>query len=155
MKKISSIILRKIEYLCTCSVTTDSIDKASFHCFHPSSNFVTYRAQLSGTPSTDSRTLLLYIKNWVLLGPSIAVQGVLLTVDSECPVSIASMEDGGCNMTLVSSSSTHSIAVIIGGVVGGATALVLIIAVLLWVMKVSCSLLKSHRENTPVLQFQR
>ena len=73
-------------------------------------------------------------------GANIPVQGVLLGVDSECPVSIA-VNDGECKETPASSSSQSSTPAVIGGVV---VAVVLIIAILVFAMTVLVLVWKSR-----------
>ena len=108
--------MEELNELCQCGVSSDNIDGALFHCFDPSSLYVTYRARLSGTPETDGQTLVSYLENWVSGGPSISVQSILMRIDSDCPVTF---NDAECAETPVSqsSTSTDNTAAIIGGVV--------------------------------------
>ena len=127
-----------------CNITSDNIDDGFFICFDPSSLYVTYRARLSGIP--DSHILVSYIEDWVSGGASVLVQGVQIKLDSVCPVSIASFDDGECSESPTSPScqcSSNNTVAIIGGVV----AIVLIIAVLVIGMSVLVLVWKSHHKN--------
>ena len=66
-------------------------------CFSNSSSYVTYRARLEGTSQADSLSLISLIEDWVESGgASIIVTGVILKVDSQCPVAISSLSEGEC-----------------------------------------------------------
>ena len=148
LQDVTNEVLEELNDLCTCDITSDNIDKTSFRCFDPSSYFVTYRARLSGTPNITSHKLVSYIEDWVSGGTSIPVQGVLLRIDNECPVSIESLNDRECKETTTSSSPQSSTAAIIGGVV---VAVVLIIAVLVFALTVFLVLvLKSRHGNLSI-----
>ena len=124
-----------------CNITSDNIDGEFFKCFDPSSFYVTYRARLSGIP--NSHILVSYIEDWVSGGASVLVQGVQIMLDSMCPTSITSFDDGECSespTSATSQSSSDNTAAIIGGVV----AIVLIIAVLVCGMAVFFMLWKSR-----------
>ena len=112
-----------------CDITSDNIDEGLLRCFDTSSNYVTYRARLSGFFETGRDKFISYIEDWVSGGPIVRVQGVLLEVDAGCPVSITSFNDRECVSSSNSQSSTDDASdttAIIGGVV---IAIVLIIAV--------------------------
>ena len=146
MQKLDDIankIQQELQDLCMCDITSDVIiiNEAFFHCFDPSSYYVTYRARLSGTLDTDSRTIISYIEAWVSLGPSIPVQDALLMIDSECPVPVTSLEEGECSEAPV--SSRDNTPVIIGSVV----AAVLILAVLVIAIAVFIKVWKNRHET--------
>ena len=94
---------------------------------------MTYRARLSGTAEITSHTLLSYIEDWVSGGPSILVQGALLIIDHECPVSITAVDDGECIPDITTESPNFTRPVIIGGTV---VAVVLIISTTLVIVVV-------------------
>ena len=117
---ITSAVLEQLTIMCTeCGITSDIIDTPSVACFPESPTSVTYRARLLGTSETDSGSLISLIEEWVSGGAGIIMTGVLVTVDSECPVAISSLGEGECTP-----STTDNTAAIIGGVV----AVILIIA---------------------------
>ena len=89
---ITSAVLHQLTVSCTeCGVTRAFIDTPSFACFPESPTSVTYRARLLGTDS-----LISLIEEWVSGGAGIIMTGVLVTVDSECPVAISSLGEGEC-----------------------------------------------------------
>ena len=83
-----------------CSITNDIIDKQSFSCYPESPSYLTYRARLEGTSERDSSSLVSLIETWVGGGATVIVTGVLLQIDSECPVAISSLSDKKCVNTL-------------------------------------------------------
>ena len=101
------------------------IDEQSFSCYEESPTHVTYRARLSGTSERASDSLISLIEDWVRVGPTIIVTGVLLTVDSHCSVAISSPSDPECSTAATSNSgATPSIPIIVGGVVVGVIAVI-------------------------------
>ena len=117
---ITSAVLEQLTIMCTeCGITSDIIDTPSFACFPESPTSVTYRARLLGTSETDSGSLISLIEEWVSGGAGIIMTGVLVTVDTKCPVAISSLGEGECQP-----STNDNTAAIIGGVV----AVILIIA---------------------------
>ena len=134
--------MEKLNELCQCGVSSDNIDGVRLHCFEPSSLDVTYRARLSGTLETDSHTLLSYLEKWVSGGPSIPVQSILMTIDSDCAIDKETFGDGECVETSTaetsspqSCTSTDNTAAIIGGTV---VVVMLILAVLIFALAVLC-----------------
>ena len=101
---------------------------------------MTYRARLLGTSETDSGSLISLIEEWVSDGAGIIMTGVLVTVDSECPVAISSLGEGECQP-----STTDNTAAIIGGVV----AVILIIAFAV-VAIILTLILKNRCGNVPI-----
>ena len=145
---ITGAVLHQLTVSCTeCGVTSAFIDTPSFACFPESPTSVTYRARLLGTDS-----LISLIEEWVSGGAGIIMTGVLVTVDSECPVAISSLGEGECQQPPTTSSETitdttsastdsaasdsSNTAAIIGGIV---LAAVLIISVAVTVIIVTLS----------------
>ena len=133
---------------CTCNVTSDNIDEGAFNCFEaPSSNFVTYRAQLTGNVEADiyAYALLSYIEDWVSGSPIVHVQGVAMKIDSECVVPIKSFADGECNEMPTSSSNSTSattknfgdnVAIVIGVVIIIIVIVILVFTTaLIWIIR--------------------
>ena len=97
LEVITSAVLHQLTVSCTeCGVTSAFIDTPSFACFSESPTSVTYRTRLLGTSETDSGSLISLIEEWVSGGAGIIMTGVLVTVDSECPVAISSLGEGEC-----------------------------------------------------------
>ena len=131
-----------------CGITSDIIDTQSFACYPESPTYVTYRARLEGTSESDSGSLISLIEDWVRGGASIIVNGVLMTVDSECSVAISSLNEGECDTTSSTSSQSSSDNVaIIGGTVA-AVVIVLIVAIAFVI--VVALVLKNRRRNVSI-----
>ena len=131
-----------------CGITSDIIDRQSFSCNPESPTHVTYRATLEGTSETDSGSLISLIEDWVRGGASIVVNGVLMTVDSECSVAISSLSEGECDTTTSSTStqSSSNNAAIIGGTVPVVIVLIVAIALVIIVILV----LKTRRGDLSI-----
>ena len=166
---ITSAVLHQLTVSCTeCGVTSAFFDAPSFACFSGSPTSVTYRARLLGTSETNS--LISLIEEWVSGGAGIIMTGVLVTVDSECPVAISSLGEGECHLpttdpitdsevttpdptsdpvTDSTLSTTDNTAAIIGGSV---VAVILIIALTLaavtitFILKKNCGNVNKQKE---------
>ena len=108
-----------------------AIDEEYFACDSESPTYVTYRARLEGTSETDSGSLIPLIEAWARSGPNITAGG-LLTVNSQCPVSISSLtnpEEGLCESPTTAPDeqilSIQNIAIIAG--VGGGILLIFVV----------------------------
>ena len=135
--------MEELNELCQCGVSSDNIDGALFHCFEPSSFYVTYRARLT---RTDSRTLVSYLEDWVSGGPIIPVQSILMTIDSNCLVAIDGFGEGECDKTSESqsSTSTDNTAATIIGLTIVIVVLLVIVAVLIFALAL---LWRSHHKK--------
>ena len=131
-----------------CGITSDIIDRRSFSCNPESPTYVTYRARLEGTSETDSGSLISLIEDWMRGGASIIVNGVRLTVDSECSVAISSLSEGECDTTTssTSSSSSSNNAAIIAGIV----VIVLSIVIAVTVVIIVALVLKNRHGNLSI-----
>ena len=101
------------EQLCRCGFTAGHIDRgvSGFQCGNQL-NQVVFRSKLNGTVTTNASTLTNYINWWTSSGVSITVQGLILDLDSMCPVRISSFSDPEC-------ASVTDVSAIVGGVVAG------------------------------------
>ena len=100
LEDIISAVLEELTDSCAeCGISSDIIDRQSFACFPESPTHVTFRARLRGSSETDSGSLISLLESWVSGGATIIVTGVLMTVDAECSVAIASLSEGECSMT--------------------------------------------------------
>ena len=117
LEDIISAVVKELTASCGgCGISSDIIDEQSFSCFPESPTYVTFRARLGGSSETDSGSLISLLESWVSGGATIIVTGVLMTVDAECSVAIASLSEGECS-TEAPASSTDNTAGVIGGVV--------------------------------------
>ena len=89
--------MEQLEALCA-ECASENINRQSFSCFEESPLFLTYRARLEGTSDTDSGSFIPLIEAWVRGGgASVIVAGVLMTVDSQCSVTISFPSDPECS----------------------------------------------------------
>ena len=97
LKIITSALLEQLLVSCfECRVASAFINTPSFACFSESPTSVIYRDRLIGTSETHNGSLISLIEEWVSGGAGIIMAGVLMTVDSECPVAISSLGEGEC-----------------------------------------------------------
>ena len=122
-----------------CGITSDIIDKQSLACHHESPSFLTYRARLEGTSERDSEFIVSLMEEWVMSGASIIVTGVLMTVDTHCPVAISSLNNTNCfpssDTTTDNTDDTDNAASIFFGVV---VAIITIIAAVIIITGLVC-----------------
>ncbi len=60
------------------------------------SHEVTFRARLHASPTANLTQLINYIIHWVETGASVAISGILLSVDRGCDIVIESFSDPEC-----------------------------------------------------------
>ena len=130
LEEVTRTVQEVLSDSCQCDITADSIDEESFTCSEDSSNYVTYRARLSGTSEQDSASLISLIEDWVATGPTIRVQGVLMIVGDRCSATISDLSEGVCSSSGAQTDST-STGAIVGGGVAVAVALILIVVVVI------------------------
>ena len=111
-------VVQNTELSCQCTLSTERITEGAFRCFENSEQQVTFRARLHGTAQVTSSQLIVYIEQWKAMDVTIAVQGVLLSVDRACIVAVSSFSDLECEVP----SSVN--AAIIGSVVAVAVLLI-------------------------------
>ena len=73
------------------------ITKEAFQCFVQDSHEVTFRARLHASPTATLTQLINYIIHWIETGASVAINGILLTVDRGCDIVIDSFSEPECN----------------------------------------------------------
>ena len=158
IEDITNAVMKELNVSCTeCGITNDIIDEQLFACVPQSPTYVTYRARLEGTSETDSGSLISLIEEWVSNGASIIVTGVLMTVDTECSVAIASLSEGQCSATTESTMTTNDSTVTttestmttngstMPAIIGGVVAVILIIALPIAAVVVTVTfIMKSH-----------
>ena len=124
------------------------ISMQAFRCFPESLSAVTYRAQLHEIPETDLR---LIIEDLVKDGRPVVVQSLVLQINSSCPVFVSGVNDDECHLPVVGSPSPEpsSIAVIVGGAVGGTIGVILVIGVVIIVIT---KVIARHRQAMAKMQ---
>ena len=65
-----------------------------------STDYVTYRARMSGNFQNDSLSIISPIEDWVSMGPSILILGLSFEVDTNCSVIISDFNDQECPRSL-------------------------------------------------------
>ena len=130
---ISSAIVSVLTNIqeCQCPINEYYLRDAILMCsMEP--NDVIFRARLFSTPEATITQLLMFLEDWVSIGPTISINGENLAVQSSCPVVIQSFNETGCPPSVAEEpeSFNYSLVYIIVGVVGGVmvTVLLLIIA---------------------------
>ena len=131
LRNITNAVVRNINQLCQCGLSSDCITESTFQCFQNSEQQVTFRARLHGTTPPSISELLGHLRTFVSqTGSTIAVQGVSLDVDSSCPVAINTFNDPGClPPTIAPSDNTAAI-------IGGVVAVVVVMAVVIIVFAI-------------------
>ena len=84
------------------------ITDGAFQCFTQDSHEVTFRARLHATPTTTPMQLINYVIHWIEEGASVALSGILLSVDEGCDVVIESFSKPECSGQPL---TTHAIAI--------------------------------------------
>ena len=164
LKDITSAVLEELRKSCTdCAITNDIVDKEFFSlCESP--KYVMYRARVEGTSQIDSGSLVSLIAKWVSGGPRIIVTKVQMELDSECSVAIL----GECGQittepatgvtetptvtvdtvavdTQDTSASQTGNAALVGGTT--AVAIILIIAITVIVVAIVALVIVRHRQK--------
>ena len=97
MTQVIKAIIDNTASLCeSCELTVNHIADGGFQCFTQGAHEVTFRAHLYATPVATLQQLIAHISHWVENGASIAISGLLLTVDSRCDIVIASFSEPEC-----------------------------------------------------------
>lgn len=73
------------------------VTNGAFQCFVQDSHEVTFRARLHASPTANLTQLINYIIHWIEAGASVAISGILLTVDQGCDIVIESFSEPECN----------------------------------------------------------
>ena len=96
--QVTSAITDNVNDLCEdCSLTANHITQGAFQCFVQNSHEVTFRARLHDTPTTTTTELINHIISWIETGASIAINGILLSVDQECDAVLGTFSEPECH----------------------------------------------------------
>ena len=144
---IKEEIIKQVLMRCSCQFTTSNIISDTFSCRGSQGEFedtVVYRANITlqvPISITDADDIVTYINQWVQDEPSVAVKGIALALDADCPTMLASFDSNDCvtveepsNQTNPSSSSSSSFGIIIGAAVAAVVVIVLIIVIIIIVV---------------------
>ena len=94
---MSTVVDNVLEQCEDCGLTMNHITNGAFQCFIQDSHEVTFRARLHASPTTSSTQLINYIIHWIETGASVALSGILLSVDRGCDIVIESFSEPECN----------------------------------------------------------
>ena len=86
-----------IELCEDCAFTVNHITEAAFQCFEQNSHEVTFRARLHGSSNATLMELINSIIMWIENGASVAINGILLSVDQGCDVVLESFSAPECH----------------------------------------------------------
>ena len=81
---------------CQCDYRVEGITNAGFRCFPESPTAVTFRAEISESPSLPATQLVGFLEAWVSSGSVVLVQAQLLNVDTTCATIIDSFSEEEC-----------------------------------------------------------
>ena len=117
--------------MCQCRFNKSNVDEESFAaCNDQFSEYVTFRARLSGTSDNDSEYLVSLLAKWVSTSPKISVDGLEMKVankELDCTVFISGLNDRDC-VSELSKKDGVDLAVILPSVFGTLTAAIVAIA---------------------------
>ena len=95
--QVTSTVVDNVLAQCEdCGLTKNHITDGAFQCFMQDSHEVTFRARLHASPTANLTQLINYIIHWIETGASVAISGILLSVDRECDIAIESFSDPEC-----------------------------------------------------------
>ena len=143
---IKEEIIKQVLMRCSCQFTTSNIISDTFSCRGSQREFedtVVYRANITlqvPISITDADDIVTFINQWVQDQPSVAVKGVALVLDADCPTMLDSFDSDDCkpsDQTSPSSSSSSSsspFGIIVGAAVAAVVVNVLIIVIIIIVV---------------------
>ena len=147
---IKEEIIKQVVGPCSCQFTTSNIISDTFSCRGSQGKFedtVVYRGNITlQVPISikDADDIVTYINQWVQNEPSVAVKGITLALDADCPTMLDSFDSDDCiivegpsNQTSPSSSSSSSsspFGIIVGAAVATVVVIVLIIVIIIIVV---------------------
>jgi hypothetical protein len=144
-------IVSDLENMCQCRFNKSNVDEESFAaCNDHFSEYVTFRARLSGTSDNDSEYLVSLLAKWVSTSPKISVDGLEMKVTNNelnCTVFLSGHNDRDC-VSELSRNNDVELAVILPSVFG---ILVAAIGVIATIVLAVLALMKHHEQrNNPV-----
>ena len=146
---IKEEIIKQVVGPCSCQLTTSNIISDTFSCRGSQGEFedtVVYRANITlqvPISITNANDIVTFINQWVQDQPSVAVKGVALALDADCPTMLDSFDSDDCviaeepsnqtnpSSSLSSSSSPSPFGIIIGAAAAAVVVIVLIVAIII------------------------
>ena len=159
---IKKEIIKQVLMRCSCQFTTSNIISDTFSCRGSHGEFedtVVYRAKITlqvPISITDADDIVTFINLWAQNEPSVAVYGITLALDADCPTMLDSLDSDDCVIvekpsnqnnpppsSLSSSSSSSSpIDIIIGATVPAAVVLIVVIIAIIVIL-----IVKHHKHK--------
>ena len=144
---IKEEIIKQILMQCSCEFTISNIISDTFSCRGSQGEFedtVVYRANITlqvPISITDANDIVTFINQWVQNEPPVAVMGITLALDADCPTMLDSFASDDCviveessNQTNPSSSSSSSSSSPFGIIIGASAAAAVVVIVLIIVI---------------------
>ena len=140
---IKEEIIKQVLTRCSCQFTTDNIISDTFSCRGSQEEFegtVVYRANITlqvPVSITDADDIVTFINQWIQDEPSVAVRGIALAVDADCPTVLDSFDSDDCvaevpsNQTNPTSSSSSSSSLPLSAIAGAAAAAAVVVVIVL------------------------
>ena len=107
MKVIDTIVENTLELCEDCGLNRNHITDGAFQCFTQNAHEVTFRARLHVSPSSSLMELINYIIDWIENGASVAIDGILLSVDQRCDIVLESFSDPECHHECQTTTLTY------------------------------------------------
>ena len=134
-----------VEERCQCGFTVTNILEPKFLCFTESEDAVSYRTEIIGTAVVSPTEIATHIQNWIIQGPRVTFDFILIAVDSSCQVIVASVQDPECSLPTETSQPS-----VLGGVLGGVLGVILLVLILMTALTVYCWI---HRKRSGKLKI--
>ena len=135
---IKEEIVKQVLMHCSCEFTTSNIISDTFSCRGSQGEFgdtVVYRANITmqvPISITDANDIVTYINQWVQNEPPVAVKGITLALDADCPTMLDSFDSDDC--VIEESSNQTSSSPLPFGIIIGASAAAVVVVVLIVVI---------------------
>ena len=140
---IKKEIIKQVLMRCSCQFTTSNIISDTFSCRGSQGEFedtVVYRANITlqvPISITDADDIVTFINQWVQDQPSVAVKGISLALDADCPTMLDSFDSNDCVTVEEPSNQTNpssSFGIIIGAAMAAVVVIVLIVVIMIIVV---------------------
>ena len=134
---IKEEIIKQVLMRCSCQFTTSNIISDTFSCRGSQGEFedtVVYRANITmqvPSSSTDADDIVTFINQWAQNEPSVAVKGITLALDADCPTMLDSFDSDDCVIAEESSNQTSSSSLPSGIIIAASAAAVVVIVLII------------------------
>ena len=143
-------MVKELNQRCQCDYQVDGITNAGFRCFLESPTAVTFRAEISESPSLPATQLVSSLEAWVSSGSVVLVQAQLLNVETTCATIIDSFSEGECT-TITTGDTSVNVTLAPGTGVNvtlvSVVVLVVIIALAVIVILIALLMFRKHKKR--------